>query len=222
VKNAAKYANPDSGGAAIAGVLLAGGLATRMGGGDKTLMRLGGRPVLAHLLDRLRPQAGALAISANGDASRFKAFGLPVVADTVADRPGPLAGILAGMEWAEKIPGATHIVSIPADTPFVPEDLVARLREAAGKTASGLAMAASDGRTHPPVALWPVALRATLARFLADGSERRVSVFAARHEAAVCPFDPLRIGGREIDPFFNINTPADLKLAEDMLSGGKE
>jgi molybdopterin-guanine dinucleotide biosynthesis protein A len=203
----------------VAAILLAGGLSTRMGGGDKPLRSLGGRPVLAHLLDRLRPQAGALAISANGDPARFGEFGLPVIADTVPGHAGPLAGILAGMEWAASR-GFTQIVSVPADTPFIPSDLVARLRDTAGEAPNGLAVAASGERTHPPIALWPLALREELVRFLRDGEERKVSAFAMRHDPGVCRFGPLRVGHCDIDPFFNINTPADLDEAERLLAGG--
>ena len=207
---------------AVAAILLAGGLSTRMGGGDKPLKPLGGRPVLAHLLDRLRPQAAALAISANGDPARFGRFGLPVIGDTVPGRAGPLAGILAGMEWAARLPGVGHVLSVPADTPFVPQDLVARLRPAAGATMRGVAISASGGRTHPPIALWPVALRGELARFLEEDAGRKVSAFAMRQDAAICPFGPVRIGGRDVDPFFNINTPADMEEAERLLAGRTE
>jgi molybdopterin-guanine dinucleotide biosynthesis protein A len=206
---------------AVAGILLAGGLATRMGGGDKPLRLLGGRPVIAHLLDRLRPQTGALAISANGDPARFSEFGLPVIADTIPGHAGPLAGILAGLEWAAHLGGITHILSLPADTPFVPGDLVARLHEAAA-TSDRIALAASGGRTHPPIALWPLSLRDALARFLRDGKERKVAAFAMRYDPAVCRFGPVRIGGRDIDPFFNINTPMDMEEAERLLAGEME
>jgi molybdopterin-guanine dinucleotide biosynthesis protein A len=203
----------------IACILLAGGLSTRMGGGDKPLRLLDGRPVLGHLLDRLRPQTGALAISANGDPARFASLGLPVIPDTIPGHAGPLAGILAGMEWGLRLGKVTHIVSIPADTPFVPRDLVGRLAAAAAGTASGLAVAASEGRTHPPIALWPLALRDELTRFLDEGDQRKVSAFAMRHAPAICPFDAVRIGGRDVDPFFNINTPADMEEAERLLAG---
>jgi molybdopterin-guanine dinucleotide biosynthesis protein A len=203
----------------IVGILLAGGLSTRMGGGDKPLRLLGGRPVIAHLLDRLRPQATALAISANGDPARFDQFDLPVIADTAPGHAGPLAGILAGIEWAAaRLRDVSHVVSVPADTPFVPRDLVARLAAAAAGTGSGMAIAASGGRTHPPIALWPLALRDELARFLHEGDERKVSAFAMRHAPAICSFDAVRIGGRDVDPFFNINTPADMEEAERLLA----
>jgi molybdopterin-guanine dinucleotide biosynthesis protein A len=201
----------------VACILLAGGLSTRMGGGDKPLRQLGGQPVLARLLERLRPQAATLAISANGDPARFAPFQLPVIADTVPGHAGPLAGILAGIEWALRDVGLTHVVTVPADTPFVPPDLVSRLGDAAARTASGLAVAASDGMTHPPIALWPVGLHDDLARFLHRGAERKVSAFVMPRGPAICQFGPVRVGGRDVDPFFNINTPADMEEAERLL-----
>ncbi|MDN5926655.1 MAG: molybdenum cofactor guanylyltransferase MobA [Hyphomicrobiales bacterium] len=190
-----------------------------MGGGDKPLKLLGGRPVIARLIDRLGPQVAMLAVSANGAPGRFGPFGLSVFADTVPGHAGPLAGILAGMEWALGLGDITHIVSVPADTPFIPTDLVMRLRAAAAEQGNGLAVAASDGKTHPPIALWSLALRDALARFLHEGTERKVSAFAMAHNPAICPFGPAVIGGRTIDPFFNINTPADMEEAERLLAG---
>src|SRR5581483_10374175 len=141
----------------VAGLLLAGGRATRMGGGDKCLRPLAGRPLLAHVLSRLRPQVRRLVLNANGDASRFSAFGLPVVADGIADFAGPLAGILAGLEWAAgAAPDCRLVLSAPTDAPFLPRDLVRRLLEARGAENAEIAMASSGGRTHPVAALWPV------------------------------------------------------------------
>ena len=195
----------------IMGVVLAGGQATRMGGGDKGLRCVAGKTLLAHVLDRLRPQVDAVALNANGDPSRFDRFALPVVPDTVPDFPGPLAGILAGMDWGAG-QGASHIVTVAADTPFFPRDLVCRLDAAAG--ASGLAVAATrrDGRVqrHPTFGLWPVALRDDLRAALADGC-RKVSVWVDRHHGHVAEFDT-----HPFDPFFNINTPHDLSVAEDL------
>jgi molybdopterin-guanine dinucleotide biosynthesis protein A len=211
-----------SAGGKVAGIVLAGGLSTRMGGGDKPLLMLGGQPVMARLLDRLKPQTATLAISANGDPTRFGSFALPVIADTTAGHAGPLAGILAGMEWALRLGNVTHIVSAPADTPFVPCDLIACLWRTASGSENRFAVAASGGRTHPPVALWPLALHEELARFLNEGSERRVSAFTAAHDPAICPFGPVSIGGCDVDPFFNINTPTDMEEAERLVSGGME
>jgi len=195
----------------IMGVVLAGGQATRMGGGNKGLLCVAGTPLLAHVLDRLTPQVHAVALNANGDPSRFDSFALPVVPDTVPDFPGPLAGILAGMDWAAG-QGASHIVTVAADTPFFPRDLVCRLEAAAGP--SGLAVAATrhDGRVqrHPTFGLWPVALRNDLRTALAGGC-RKVAVWVDRHDGGIAEF-----GTCPFDPFFNINTPQDLSVAQDL------
>ena len=196
---------------AIPGLILAGGGARRMGGGDKALLPLAGRPLLAHVLDRLTPQLGPLALSANGDRNRFAAFGLPVLADDEPAGAGPLAGLLAGLDWAATL-GAAELVTAAVDTPFLPRDLVARLRAAAGP--AGIAIAAAPGgagpERHPTAGLWPVALRATLRADLAAG-ERRLGAWAAALGCALASFpDP--------DAFFNVNTPADLARAEAMLA----
>lgn len=195
------------------GVILAGGRATRMGGGDKGLRLLGGRPLMAHVIDRLAPQAGPLAINANGDPARLAAFGLPVVADSVAGHAGPLAGVLAGLDWAAA-QGAQAIVTAAADTPFFPRDLTARLREAAGP--SGLALAATpdaDGKVwqHPTFGLWPVALRDDL-RAALEGGLRKIVAWTDRHGAGNAVF-----ATTPFDPFFNVNTPEDLAEAEALL-----
>jgi molybdopterin-guanine dinucleotide biosynthesis protein A len=190
-------------------VILAGGLARRMGGGDKPLRLVAGRPLLDHLLDRLRPQVPALILNANGDPARFAGYGLPVVADTLPDHPGPLAGILAALDHAAAAhPGLPWVVSLTGDAPFIPADLVARLhaaREAAGVT---LSCARSAGQTHPPIGLWPVALRHDLRAALLAG-ERKIDRWTARHGCAHAdwPADPF-------DPFFNANAPEDLAEAE--------
>ncbi len=184
-----------------AAVALAGGLSRRMGGGDKPLRLLRGRTLLDHVLDRLRPQTSLLALSANGDPARFAAFGLPLLPDPVPGHPGPLAGVLAAMLWARRL-GLPRVLTVPGDTPFLPPDLVARL-EAAG----GLAYAASGGRAHPTVALWPVDVADALAVAIGQG-QRRVRDWADRHGAVAVEFPD---GPR--DPFLNVNTPADLALA---------
>ena len=192
--------------AAIA-VLLAGGLARRMGGGDKGERLLAGRSLLAHAIARIGPQVAGMVLNANGNAARLSAYGLPVVADPLPDFPGPLAGILAGMRFAARhYPGAAQIVSVPADTPFLPRDLVARLQAGAP-----LAVATSDRRTHPVVGLWPVALADDLEAALRAG-QRKIDAWTARHGVVeiAFPTDP-------IDPFFNINTAADLAEAERLL-----
>lgn len=183
------------------GVILAGGLSRRMGGGDKSLRDLGGRPMLAHVIERLAPQCAGLAINANGDPARFASFGLPVWPDTMPGNPGPLAGVLAAME-ASPLP---WVVTVTGDAPFLPRDLVERLHGAG----AALACAASGGRQHPPVALWPRRLAGELRAAILDG-ERRVGAWAARHDVATVAWDG--------DPFLNVNTPEDLEAAERLLA----
>lgn len=194
------------------GVVLAGGLARRMGGGDKPLRLLGGRPMLAHVLARLRPQVAAVVINANGDPARFAGHGLPVVADGLPDHPGPLAGILAALDWAaENAPALRWVVSVPGDSPFIPADLVQRLHAAAQAEGLPLACAHSGGQAHPPVGLWPVALRADLRAALLAG-ERKIDRWTARHGCAACDWP-----AQPVDPFFNANAPEDLAEAERLL-----
>ncbi|MBR0650792.1 molybdenum cofactor guanylyltransferase MobA [Roseomonas terrae] len=194
------------------GVLLAGGLARRMGGGDKPLRHLGGRPMLDHALGRLAPQVAVVILNANGDPSRFGSYGLPVVADGLPDHPGPLAGILAALDWAaEHRPDLPWVISVPGDSPFIPLDLVARLHAARKAAGLPIACARSGHRTHPPVGLWPVALRADLADALAAG-ERKVARWAGGHGCAEAEWPD-----RPVDPFFNANAPADLAAAEAFL-----
>lgn len=190
------------------GLILAGGLARRLGGGDKTLRRVGGHTVLARLVERMTPQVTRLILNANDDEARFGDFGLPVVGDDLPDRPGPLAGVLAGLDWmAQFAPEARWLVTVPGDAPFVPEDLVARLHFALG--AATLACAASGGRTHPVVSLWPVALRHDLRHALVFEDLRKVGAYVMRHDPAIVEW-PIEGG----DPFFNVNTPADLAEAD--------
>ncbi|MHB2168182.1 molybdenum cofactor guanylyltransferase MobA [Alsobacter sp. R-9] len=193
----------------ILGVLLAGGLARRMGGGDKPLRDVAGRSMLARAIDRLAPQCAALALNANGDPSRFEAFGLPVVPDSVPGFAGPLAGILAGLDHASAQPGTTHVVSVAADCPFLPRDLVARFAAACGEDGADIACAASAGQTHPVIGLWPVRLRDDLRRALVDEDLRKIDRFTARYRVATVewPAEP-------VDPFFNANTPEDVAEAE--------
>jgi molybdenum cofactor guanylyltransferase len=200
--------------ASVLGVLLAGGLARRMGGGDKCLRALGDRTILAHVIERARPQAHALLLNANGDPARFAEFGLPVAADVVEGFAGPLAGVLTGMEWARaNRPDLPWIVTIATDTPFFPRDLVARLLAAVGREGADLACAASGGRTHPVFGLWPVRLAGDLRRAMREEEIRKVDLWTARHRLVEVPFAADRI-----DPFFNTNRPEDLAEAERLLS----
>ncbi len=197
------------------GLLLAGGLSRRMGGGDKALREIGGKPILDRVIERMRPQVSALVLNANGDPARFEAYGLPVVADSIADFAGPLAGILAGLDWAAaNRPDCEVVASVATDAPFLPEDLVARL--AAGMSAAGadLACAASGGQAHPVIGLWPVRLREDLRRAVVDEGIRKVDVWTGRYRLATVEFPVGRI-----DPFFNANRPEDLAVAEALLAG---
>lgn len=188
-------------------VVLAGGLGRRMGFVDKALLRLRGRPLLDHVLDRVRPQVRAIALSANGDPRRFARYGVPVLADPVPDTPGPLAGILAGMRWVQRVyPGTDLLLSVPTDTPLLPVDLVLRL-DAARTHATPIACAHSNGQRHPVVALWPVALADDLAAALANGV-RGVDAFASRHGVADVAF---QVG--QVDPFLNVNDREGLTAA---------
>ena len=190
------------------GVVLAGGQATRMGGGDKGLLPLGNRTILSHVIDRLEPQVAGLALNANGDASRFYNLGLPVISDTISGYAGPLSGVLAGLDWAAS-KGATHIVTAAADTPFFPCDLVPHLMLAAENAGAEIALASSPSGRHPTFGLWPVALRDDLRTALNDGL-RKVVLWTDKHGAGSATFP-------DDTAFFNVNTPDDLAQAQAML-----
>ena len=199
-----------TGSPSILGVILAGGQARRLGGGDKALQEVAGRPLLAHAIERLEPQVSRIALNANGDPGRFDGFGLPVVADTVEGFAGPLAGVLAGLDWAaENVPDCDRVVTVATDAPFLPDDLVARLMAATENEKTDLACAESGGRTHPVFGLWPVALREDLRHALVEEDIRKVDLWTARHRLAVVSF-PAPV----VDPFFNINRPEDVDAAE--------
>lgn len=191
------------------GLILAGGLSRRMGGGDKSLNLLADRPILAHIVSRLGPQVACLVLSANGDPARFASFGLPVLPDELPDYPGPLAGILAGLDHAAG-DGHQWLVSVPADAPFLPLDLVTRLHQARHDAQAPLAIAASADRIHPVAALWPVTMRDQIRAALTRG-QRRVTALTADAAIATWPDTP-------IDPFLNINTQADLEAAEALIA----
>jgi molybdopterin-guanine dinucleotide biosynthesis protein A len=195
----------------VVAVVLAGGRSRRMGGVDKSFAPLDGRPLLAHVVDRIAPQVAATVISANGEVEQYVSFGLPVIADTVAGHAGPLAGFLAGLEWTRvNAPSATHVVTVAADTPFFPVDLVPRLRRFA--STGNIAVARSGGRTHNVFVLLPVSAAPDLAAFLSEGGSHRVADWLGRHRIVAVDFG-VSPGG--IDPFFNVNTPEDLARAGD-------
>ncbi len=185
--------------AAIAGVILAGGQSRRMGV-DKALIDIAGRPLVARVIARFAGQAAPLAINANGDPSRFAPFGLPVVPDLPLGFAGPLAGILAAMRWAEAL-GIAHVVTVPADTPLLPLDLVLCLVGARGN--GEVAVARSGGQLQPVFAVWPAELAKDLERWLANSANPRVDAWLATRRSAIVDFDPAG------DPFFNVNTPDD-------------
>jgi molybdopterin-guanine dinucleotide biosynthesis protein A len=198
----------------IAGVLLAGGLARRMGGGDKPLRTIAGHSLLELVIERMRPQVSVLMLNANGDPARFATYGLPVVADSVADNPGPLAGVLAGLDWAAaNRPDCEMIVSVPTDAPFLPTDLVVRMRELMHAQSADLACAASGGQAHPVIGLWPVRLRHELRHALVAEGIRKVDVWTGRYCLATVSFPD-----KPIDPFFNANRPEDLDAAAALLA----
>ena len=184
-----------------------------MGGGDKCLLPLAGRTLLAHVIERMRPQAETLILNANGDPGRFAGYGVPVVADAVTGNPGPLAGVLSGMLWAaEHAPDPSDIVTVPTDSPFLPSDLIDRLLRGRAEAGATVAIAASAGRRHPVVGLWPVSLALALEAALQQEGVRRVEAWAARFPMATVPF-----AATGPDPFFNANSPADLAAAERLL-----
>ena len=203
----------------ILGLLLAGGQSRRMGGGDKALRVLGGRPLLQRVVDRMRPQVAALVLNANGDPARFAGFGMPVVADSIPDFAGPLAGILAGLDWAaEHRPDCPVIASVATDAPFLPENLVSRLHRGMAAEGAELACAASAGQPHPVIGLWPVRLRDDLRHALVEEGIRKVDVWTGRYRLATVAFPELSLGdGLAIDPFFNANRPEDFDRAAALL-----
>jgi molybdopterin-guanine dinucleotide biosynthesis protein A len=192
------------------GLVLAGGLARRMGGGDKARIMIGGATILERVLARLKPQCAQLILNANDDPARFADTGLPVVPDSVPGFVGPLAGILAGLDWAAAhASDVADIASVPGDCPFLPADLIARLDD--GRRAQGqpLACARSGEWRHPVVALWPVALRDDLRHALTADGLRKIETWTARHGVAVVDWP-----ATPVDPFFNVNTPDDVAEAE--------
>jgi molybdopterin-guanine dinucleotide biosynthesis protein A len=203
------------------GVILAGGASRRMGGDHKGLMEIGGAPMLQHVADRLAPQVAELAISVHGAGDAFRRFGLPLITDAASEQHGPLAGVHAGMGWASASrPEARWIVTAPCDAPFCPRDLVARLRAgalAAPADVPRIAIAASNGRSHFAFGLWPIALGADLEAYLGAG-ERRMQGWIERHAHIAVEFPLLRHRDQTLDPFFNVNTPADIDTARTFLA----
>ena len=197
----------------VIGLILAGGQSRRMGGGDKCLLELGGRPMLQWVIDRAAPQVDHLVLSANGPAERFVPFGLTIVPDVVPGFVGPLGGILTGLEWAAAHhPEVPWLVSFPSDAPLVPKDYVGRLISVAAADKAEIACAMSDGRTHPVCALWSVALAPMLRRAVVEEGVRKIDAWTIRRRLTHVDFD-----GGAFDPFFNVNTPDDLAEADRLL-----
>ena len=197
----------------VCGLLLAGGQSRRMGGGDKCLKMLGGKTLLARVIDVARPQVDELILNANGDPARFKEYGLPVVGDVVDGFAGPLAGILTGLEWSrDNRPACSWVASFACDAPFAPNDLISRLSGAIEDQNGELGCASSNGRDQPVIGLWPVALAEELRTALVDEDIRKVDVWTARYRLgrANWGIDP-------VDPFLNVNRPEDLARAENVL-----
>ena len=197
---------------ATLGLVLAGGLARRMGGGDKVRITIGGVSILDRVLATLSGQCTGIIINANGDPKRFADTGLTVVPDSVPDFVGPLAGILAGLDWlAAQRNGIEWLVSVPGDCPFLPDDLVERLHQARRQRGSGvgLACARSGEWRHPVVGLWPLALREDLRKALVEEGLRKIDILTTRHGVAMADWPD-----QPIDPFFNVNTPEDAERAE--------
>jgi len=201
----------------VVGVLLAGGRSSRMGGGDKCLRMLGGKTILARIIERLKPQVSDIVINANGDASRFAVFGAPVVADSIVGYAGPLAGVHAGLEWVKaNRPGVGHVVTMATDTPFFPSNVVRQLLQASDDS-SALRIARSEAGTHYVIGLWPITFAAALEASIKQG-ERKVGAWTKEHGAIEVFFPPVVVAGQSVDPFFNINAPEDLAAAEALLS----
>ncbi len=201
----------------VTGVLLAGGQSRRMGGGDKALCDLAGRPMLAHVIERLSPQVGRLVLNANGNPVRFADFGLTIIADRDETSAGPLAGLLAALRWTQiETPQARWVLTASSDAPFLPLDLVLRLVESASASADSVAFAASGGRAHPVIGLWPVDLADDLERQF-DAGMRKMLDWAQCHASVAVEFPFMRFHGRMIDPFFNVNTPEELAEARALI-----
>ena len=200
---------------AVCGLLLAGGRSRRMGGREKALLTVSGKPLLRHVIEAVEPQVASLVLNANGDPLRYAEFGVPVAGDVVEGFAGPLAGVLTGMEWArENVPGCRWVASFPCDAPLVPADLIARLLAAARDAGADMACARSGGRDHPVFGLWPIGLAGELRRAVVAEGLRKVDAWTGRYRLARAEFET-----SPADPFFNINRPEDLSAAEALMAG---
>lgn len=200
----------------LLGVILAGGLSRRMEGPEKSLLELNGKTLVCHVADNLKHQTNNVILNANGDATRFSDLGLEVQKDTVEGFAGPLAGVLASMRWAEKNSTAQHVITVAADTPFFPENYVAQMLIEAVKEKAEIALASSNERRHPVFGLWPIKLADELEHFLVDENNRKVMLFVERYANCQVEFKKLK---NDVDPFFNVNTPDDMKKAKEIMLG---
>ena len=203
----------------LVGVILAGGLSRRMEGPEKSLLAFNGKTLAAHVAQRFKQQTSSVILNANGDASRFAELKLEVQQDTVDGFVGPLAGVLAGMRWTIKNTKATHIITAAADTPFFPTNYTHKMQTQLNKQTAEIALATSNGRHHPVFGLWPVNLADKLEHFLVDEKNRKVMLFVERYANCQVEFENLR---NDIDPFFNVNTPDDMKKAKEIILGLEE
>lgn len=189
-----------------------------MGGGDKTLLPIAGKSMLSHILERLEPQLAEIAISANGDPERFSAFAKPVLHDDDQNNlAGPLAGILSGMRWANSLSPSKRLLTVAGDTPFVPNNLAAKLMAATNEHPQRIAVAASAGRRHPVVALWPVELASDLQHFMTDRSNLSIAGFQQQQDTVTVDFPLVAMATGNVDPFFNVNSPEELAQAETLI-----
>ncbi len=204
--------------APIVGILLAGGQSRRMNRPDKCLMQLNGKTLLTHAIDRLTPQVDKLILSINGDPDRFSEYNIPKITDQIEGFAGPLAGIHAGMKWAqENTPETQYIATIATDTPFFPDDLVNQFRNHIPKDNEAIILATSKGRKHPVIGLWPVSLVNELETALKN-NERKVGLWTEQHTVIKVDFPVETHGNHEFDPFFNINHPEDIEKAKELLA----
>lgn len=204
----------------IGAVVLAGGLSTRMGEAEKSLLDLGGRPLIGHVIDRVVGQVDFTVINANGDPSRFSMFDFPVLADTAKGFAGPLAGLLAGMQWCTREHhDVTHLLSVAGDTPFFPANLCKGLRQSLPRGNHGISLAYCDGQRHPTFGLWPVSLLADLHQFLVVEGNRKIMLFVEKYPLSKVDFSFAVHQYRGLDPFFNVNTPEELAIARRSIEG---
>lgn len=196
----------------IVGVIIAGGLSRRMKGQDKCLLPLANKPLINHAIDRLAPQVSLVVINTNGDTERFDSD-LPTVKDPVDGFAGPLAGVLAGLQWASRQSEISHIVTVAADTPFFPNTLVERLLTSLVQSNSKIAVAQSLGRNHPVFAIWSINLEYPLENWLKSGKSSKVLTFIEEFKHSFVTFDDCLLKNPSPDPFFNVNRPEDLTRA---------